>query len=193
MPTPKILAFGGALRRGSFNNKVAAIAAQGAQEAGAEVTFIALRDYPLPVFDGDLEDAEGLPENAKKLKALFRGHDGWIISTPEYNSSIPGALKNVIDWVSREETDDEPPLSAFTGKTAILCSASPGALGAIRSLAVVRSILANIGVTMLPEKVSVSRAHEAFHEDGSLKDEKQAARVKALGATLTKHLVKMLA
>ncbi len=193
MPTPKILAFGGALRRGSFNNKLAAIAAQGAREVGAEVTFIALRDYPLPVFDGDLEDAEGLPENAKKLKALFRGHDGGMISTQDYNSSIPGALKNVIDWVSREETDDEPPLSAFTGKTAILCSASPGALGAIRSLSVVRSILANIGVTMLPDKVSVSRAHEAFNEDGSLKDEKQAARVKALGTTLTKHLVKMLA
>ncbi len=109
MPTPKILAFGGALRRGSFNQKLATIAAQGAREAGAEVTLIALRDYPLPVFDGDLEDAEGMPENGKKLKALFRGHDGWIISTPEYNSSIPGALKNVIDWVSREETDDEPP------------------------------------------------------------------------------------
>src|SRR5690349_2246052 len=103
MPTPKILAFGGALRVGSFNQKLAHIAAQGARDAGAEVTVIALRDYPLPVFDGDLEDASGLPENAKKLKALFKEHDGWIISSPEYNSSITAALKNTIDWVSRQE------------------------------------------------------------------------------------------
>lgn len=193
MPTPKILAFGGALRRGSFNQKLATIAAGGAREAGAEVTLIALRDFPMPIFDGDLEDASGMPENAKKFKALLKEHDGWIISTPEYNSSITAALKNAIDWASREETDDEPPLSAFTGKTAILCSASPGALGAMRSLAAVHAILVNIGVNVLPDKVSVSRAHEAFREDGSLKDEKQAAKVKALGAKLTKHLQKMLA
>jgi chromate reductase len=193
MPTPKILAFGGALRRASFNQKLALIAAEGAKEAGAEVTVIALRDYPLPIFDGDLEDASGLPENAKKLKALFKEHDGWIIASPEYNSSITGALKNTIDWVSREETDDEPPLSAFAGKTAVLCSASPGALGGLRGLVTVRSILNNIGVTVLPGQVAVSKAYEAFREDGSLVNEKQEASVKALGAKLTEHLMKLLA
>ncbi len=191
MPTPKILAFGGALRRGSFNQKLAAIAAQGAREAGAEVTLVALRDFPMPIFDGDLEDASGLPENAKKFKALLKEHDGFIISSPEYNSSITAALKNALDWASRTETDDEPDLVAYKGKTAILCSASPGRLGGLRGLVTLRSILGNIGVTVLPQTVSVSNAYDAFREDGSLVDEKQASHVKALGAALAKHLSKI--
>ena len=193
MTTPRILAFGGSLRRASFNQKLAAIAADGAREAGAEVTLIALRDFPLPVFDEDLEKAEGLPEAAKKLKQLFREHHGLLIASPEYNSSISGALKNVIDWVSRTESDDEPPLVAFTGRTAILCAASPGALGGLRGLVHVRAILGNIGVTVLPDQVAVSKAHEAFGEGGALANEKQAAKVKSLGAQLAGHLAKLLA
>jgi NAD(P)H-dependent FMN reductase len=193
MTTPRILAFGGSLRRDSFNQKLAAVAAAGGREAGAEVTLIALRDYPLPVFDQDLEDAEGLPEAAKKLKQLFREHHGLLIASPEYNSSISGALKNAMDWVSRAETDDEPPLVAFTGKTAVLCAASPGALGGLRGLVTVRSILGNLGVTVLPDQVAVSKAHEAFRTDGALADDKQAAKVKKLGAQLAHHLAKLLA
>ena len=193
MTTPRILAFGGSLRRDSFNQKLAAVAAEGARAAGAEVTLIALRDFPLPVFDQDLEDAEGLPAAAKKLKQLFREHHGLIISAPEYNSSITAALKNAIDWVSRAESDDEPPLVAFNAKTAVLCSASPGALGGLRGLVTVRSILGNIGVTVLPDQMAVSKAHEAFRPDGSLADEKQAARVKKLGGQLAHHLSKLLA
>jgi len=193
MPTPRILAFGGALRRESFNQKLAAIAAAGAREAGATVTLIALRDYPLPVYDGDDEEATGLPENAKKLKALFREHDGLLISSPEYNSGISGALKNAIDWVSRTETDDEPDLVCFRGKSAGLVSASPGGLGGLRGLVHVRAILGNIGVLVLPDQVAVSKAHEAFNADGSLKDAKQAASVKNVGAALAKQLAKLLA
>ena len=193
MTTPRILAFGGSLRRDSFNQKLAAAAAAGAQEAGAEVTVIALRDFPLPVFDQDLEAAEGMPAAAKKLKQLFREHHGLIIASPEYNSSITAALKNAIDWVSRTETDDDPPLAAFAGKTAILCAASPGALGGLRGLVHVRAILGNIGVTVLPDQLAVSQAHAAFRPDGSLSDEKQAAKVKNLGAQLAKHLAKLLA
>lgn len=193
MTKPRILAFGGSLRRDSFNQKLAAIAAEGARSTGAEVTLIALRDFPLPVFDQDLEEAQGMPEAAKKLKQLFREHHGLIISAPEYNSSITAALKNAIDWVSRAETDDEPPLVAFTGKTAVLCAASPGALGGLRGLVTVRSILGNIGVTVLPDQMAVSKAHEAFKPDGSLADEKQAARVKKLGSQLAQHLAKLLA
>ena len=193
MTTPRILAFGGSLRRDSFNQKLAAIAAEGARAAGAEVTLIALRDFPLPVFDQDFEAAEGLPEAAKKLKQIFREHHGLLIASPEYNSGITGALKNAIDWVSRAESDDEPPLVAYTGKTAILCAASPGALGGLRGLVQVRAILGNIGVTVLPDQVAVSKAHEAFHEDGALANEKQAAKVKGLGAQLTRHLAKLLA
>ena len=193
MTTPRILAFGGSLRRDSYNQKLAAIAADGARIAGAEVTLIALRDFPLPIFDEDLEKAEGMPEAGKKLKKLFREHHGLLIASPEYNSSITGALKNAIDWVSRPESDDEPGLVAYTGKSAILCAASPGGLGGLRGLVHVRAILGNIGVTVLPDQVAISKAYEAFGPDGSLLDAKQATKVKSLGAQLAQHLAKLQA
>lgn len=193
MTSPRILAFGGSLRRDSFNQKLAALAAEGAREAGATVTLIALRDFPLPVFDEDLETASGMPEPARRLKELFRAHDGLIIAAPEYNSSITAALKNALDWVSRTERDDEPPLAAFAGHTAILCAASPGALGGLRGLVHLRAILGNVGVTVLPDQVAVGKAYEAFQADGSLAAEKQATRVKNLGSQLARHLAKLLA
>ena len=183
MPTtPRVLAFGGALRRGSFNQQLARLAAECARKAGAEVTLIALRELPLPVFDEDLEK-EGLPANALQLKQLFAAHDALLISAPEYNSSISAALKNAIDWVSRPEPG-RPPLYCFTGKVCGLLSASPGALGGLRGLVTVRSILANIGVLVLPEQVAVMRANDAFGPDGTLKDEKQQAAVQKLAARL---------
>jgi NAD(P)H-dependent FMN reductase len=192
MTIPRILAFGGSLRRDSFNQKLTTAVAAGAREAGAEVTVIALRDFPLPVFDQDLEAAEGMPTAAKQLKQLFRDHHGLIIASPEYNSGPTAALKNALDWVSRAEGDDESPLVAFAGKTAVLCAASPGALGGLRGLVHVRAILGNISVTVLPDQVAVSQAHTAFQTDGSLTDEKQAAKVKNLGAQLARHLAKIL-
>jgi len=183
MPTtPRVLAFGGALRRGSFNQQLARLTAECARKAGAEVTLIALRELPLPVFDEDLEK-EGLPANALQLKQLFAAHDALLISAPEYNSSISAALKNAIDWVSRPE-HGKPPLYCFTGKVCGLLSASPGALGGLRGLVTVRSILASIGVLVLPEQVAVMRANDAFGPDGTLKDEKQQAAVQKLAARL---------
>ena len=193
MKTPRILAFGGSLRRDSHNQKLAAIAASGAREAGAEVTVISLRNFALPVFDEDLEAASGMPEAAKRLKAIFREHDGLIIASPEYNSSITAALKNAIDWVSRGESDDEPSLSALTGRTAVLCSASPGGLGGMRGLVHLRAILGSIGITVLPDQIAIGKAYEAFTPDGALADAKQQVRVTALGSTLAKHLSKLLA
>ncbi len=193
MNTPRIVAFGGSLRRDSLNHKLAAIAAQGAREGDAEVTLLSLRDFPMPIFDQDSEDVSGLPENARRLKQIFREHHGFIIASPEYNSSVTAALKNAIDWVSRAEGDDEPPLAAFAGKAAILCSASPGALGGLRGLVHLRAILGNIGVTVLPDQAAVSKAHEAFGAGGSLLNEKQAAKVRGLGAQLARFLAKMLA
>ena len=166
---PRILAFAGGLRKDSFNKKLAAIAVSGARKAGAEVTFINLKDLPLPLFDQDLESEQGMPENGARLKKLFIDHDGLLIAAPEYNSSITAVLKNAIDWVSRQGPG-EPPLVAFQGKAAILMSASPGALGGLRALVHVRSILGNIGVIVLPDQVAVARAHEAFRPDGSLAD-----------------------
>ena len=193
MNTPRILAFGGSLRRDSYNQKLAAIAASGGREAGAQVTVIALRDFGLPLFDEDLEAASGMPEAAKRLKAIFREHNGLIIAAPEYNSSITAALKNAIDWVSRGESDDEPSLSALAGKTAVVCSASPGGLGGMRGLVHLRAILGNMGITVLPDQIAIGKAYEAFTPDGALADAKQQARAKALGSNLAKHLLKHLA
>lgn len=187
---PRILAFAGSTRKDSYNKKLLPIAAAGARAAGAEVTVIDLKDYPLPLYDGDLEQADGLPPNCQKLKTLFVEHDGLLIAAPEYNSSITGVLKNTIDWVSRP-VPGQPPLVGFTGKVAALMSASPGALGGLRGLVHVRSILGNIGVIVLPDQLAIPRAFEAFQPDGSLKDAKQQAGIENLGATLAKVLAKL--
>ena len=184
MSTPKIVAFAGSLRAGSFNKKLLAIAADAARAAGAEVTVVDLRELALPLFDQDLEDASGLPEGAKKLKALLRASDGFLIASPEYNSSITASLKNAIDWASRSESDDEPSLVAYRGKVAALCAASPGALGGVRGLVTLRSILSNIGVLVLPDQVGISAAHEAFDESGKLKDERKTKQIVKLAGGL---------
>jgi len=147
---PKILAFAGSLRQGSFNKKLIKIAAKGAEEAGAEVTYIDIRDFALPIYDGDIEQKEGIPENAMALKKLMWAHEGFMISSPEYNSSISGALKNIIDWTSRPATPQEVYLSCFIDKVAVLMSTSPGALGGLRGLVHLRSILENIYTIVLP-------------------------------------------
>ena len=190
---PRILAFAGSLRRGSFNKKLVPIAAKAAREAGAEVTLIDLKDYPLPLFDQDLEAEQGMPDNGKKLKQLFIDHNGLLIASPEYNSSITAVLKNAIDWVSRQAPGEPFPLMAFRGKAAILMSASPGALGGLRGLAHVRSIPGNIGVIVLPDQVAVATAHQAFKPDGTLADPKQQADVEGLGRTLASFLTKFKA
>lgn len=191
MSKPKILAFAGSTRTDSLNKKLARAAAQIARDAGAEVTFVDLRDLALPLYDGDLEAASGLPEGARKLKTLLRESDGLLIASPEYNSSITAVLKNAIDWASRAESDDEPPLVAYRGKAAALLSASPGALGGLRGLVHLRAILGNIGVIVLPDQAALGKAHEAFNEDGTLKAEGRTASVhsvtQALVAFLTKH------
>lgn len=190
---PRILAFGGSLRAASFNQRVAQIAAEGARRAGAEVTVIALRDFPMPVFDQDLEEAGGMPEKARELKKLFLSHDGLLIASPEYNSSITAALKNALDWVSRAESDSEPPVAAFRGKVAAILGASPGALGGLRGLVHLRSILSNVGVLVLAEQIAVSKAGDAFQEDGKLKDAKQQSSVERIGEALANTLRKLKA
>jgi chromate reductase, NAD(P)H dehydrogenase (quinone) len=187
--TPRILAFAGSLRRESFNKKLVPIAAKAARDAGAEVTLIDLKDFPLPLFDQDLEAEQGMPENGRKLKQLFIDHDGLLIASPEYNSSITAVLKNAIDWVSRP-APGEPSLVAFRSKVATRMSASPGALGGLRGLVHVRSILSNIGVIVLPDQIAVPKAHEAFNADGSLKDSKQHSGIEGLGHTLASFLMK---
>ncbi len=190
MSTPKILAFAGSTRSGSFNKQLVRFAAEAARKAGAEVTIVDLRDLALPLFDQDLENESGLPPGAVAFKTQLRESDGFLIASPEYNSSFTPVLKNAIDWASRSETDDEPPLAAFRGKTAALLSASPGALGGMRGLVHLRAILGNIGVLVLPDQVAIPTAHEAFAEDGTLKDGRRASQVVTLANDLTRFLAR---
>lgn len=185
MGTIKIVAFAGSLRSGSHNKKLIRIAAAGARAAGAQVTDLDLRDVSMPLYDGDIEREQGLPPNAKVFKRLLVEHHGMLISSPEYNSAFPAVLKNAIDWASRPEPN-EPALAAFKGKIAGLMAASPGHLGGVRGLAVLRSILSNIGVIVIPMQMAIARANEAFDEDGSLKDERQQAGIEAVGAEVVR-------
>ena len=191
MAAPRILAFAGSARKGSYNKKLIALAVEGAREAGAEVTLIDLAEYPMPIYDGDLEAGEGVPENCVRLRALLKVADAVLLACRDYNGSITPLLKNTIDWVSRPHAG-EPSLVCFAGKTAALLSASPGALGGIRALAHVRQILSGIQVLVLANQRAVSKANEAFDADGALKDEKQAALVKGLGAELARTTAKLL-
>lgn len=185
----KILAFAGSARRDSFNKKLIRIAAEGARAGGAEVTLLDLADYPMPIYDGDLEASEGLPANAVKLRQLFGAHDGLLIASPEYNSSVSALLKNTIDWVSRP-AKDEPGLKYITGKCAGLLAASPGALGGLRGLVHVRAILGNIGVTVIPQQYALNGAAGAFNGD-ALKDEAQAKAAMAIGQALATVAAKL--
>jgi chromate reductase, NAD(P)H dehydrogenase (quinone) len=179
---PKILAFAGSTREGSHNKRLIRVAAEAARAAGAEVTLIDLRDYPMPPYDGDLE-AKALPASVVALKELFKAHDGFLISAPEYNGGMSGMLKNVIDWVSRRGEDDRA-LAAFTGKFAGLMSASPGRLGGISGLGQLRHVLTTVGVLVVPQQRGIDAADMAFNEDGRLKDPAQQAAIEAIAARL---------
>ncbi len=185
-----ILAFAGSTRRESWNKKLIRLAVKGAEAAGAEVTLIDLADYPMPLYDGDLENEKGIPENGLKFKRLMHAHDGFLISCPEYNSSISGVLKNTIDWTSRQ-AEGEKPLQCFKGKVVSLMSASPGGLGGLRGLVHVRAILGNIGCIVLPEQVAVPSASEAFADDGDLKDDSRSKQIADLGARLNTMILKI--
>ena len=166
----KLLAFAGSARQESFNLKLLNVAVELIRAKGVEVNVFDFGKYPLPLYDGDLEHREGMPANAKRFKEALVEHDGFIIASPEYNSAYSPLLKNAIDWASRAESADEPPLYAFNGKTAALIAASPGGLGGLRGLAVLRTLLSNIRVNVTATQIAVPKAHEAFDADGQLKD-----------------------
>lgn len=187
---PSILAFSGSTRRDSYNTKLAWIAAQGAERAGAAVTLINLRDYPMPLYDGDYELAEGIPETAMALKQLFFAHQGLLLASPEYNSSFSGMLKNAIDWLSRR-SEGEAPLACFKGKVVGLMSASPSALGGLRGLVPIRAMLNNIGCLVLPEQVTVPAADKAFDSEGRLKEAAMQSRIEEIGAAVAEILLKL--
>ncbi len=189
---PRVLVLPGSARAASANRKLAACAARMLADAGAEATLLDPRDHPLPLYDGDLEASSGLPAEALRLKALFLAHDALLIASPEYNSSVTPLLKNILDWVSRS-APGEGSLACYRGKCAALVAASPGALGGLRGLVHLRSILGNIGVLVVPEQLAVGRAQEAFDAQGELKDEKQRASLESVARSLVRVTAAMVA
>jgi chromate reductase len=171
--TTRLLFVAGSARKDSLNKRLAILGAEIANANGIHSSFADLGDYPMPIYDGDLEAAEGPPENARKLKALFEVHHGVFIISPEYNASIPPLLKNALDWVSRIRDRDEPPLAVYKTRVFAIGSASPGAFGGIRGLSVLRQTLElGTGALVLPDQFTVPRADKAFGDNGHLADKK---------------------
>lgn len=171
---PRILAFAGSARKDSLNRKLLAVTVRAVESAGVAVTTVNLNDYALPLFDGDLEDAQGMPENARRLLELMHTHAGLLIASPEYNSQLTPLLKNTIDWLSR--ADDDP----FEGRVAAVVAASPGALGGARALQHARQLLLNLGCHVVPAQCILPKAHEAFDAEGNLQDARARKSVAAL-------------
>jgi Predicted flavoprotein len=175
---PTVLAFSGSARRESFNKKLLAVAVHAVRDAGADVTLIDLNDYAMPLYDGDWEEAKGMPGAATRLVELIGKHDALLIASPEYNSMITPLLKNTIDWCSR--ADENP----FEGKVAAVLSASPGALGGIRSLKMAQQLLLHLGCHVVPGNTMLPQAHKAFDADGVLTEERTLRSVKSLAEAL---------
>ena len=188
MTSPRILVFAGSIRNGSFNARLAAVAAKELALAQADVTLISLADYPMPLYDGNAETASGPPENAVKLKRLMCTQHGVFIASPEYNASITPLLKNTLDWVSRVREGKEPPLAAYKTRVFALGAASNGTYGGMRSLIALRHVLElGCGALVIPEQVAVRDAAQAFDDAENLKDE----RTSRLLTAVTSRLVDM--
>jgi chromate reductase, NAD(P)H dehydrogenase (quinone) len=171
MPAPKILVLPGSTRTGSHNVKLAALAAKELTLIDAEVTRISLADYPMPLFEGDLESKGGPPANAVRLKQMIMAHQGVFIASPEYSASVTPMLKNAIDWVSRVRERGDPTYAAFKGRVFAIASASPGRAGGLRSLMALRQILElGCGALTIPEQVAIPQAENAFDEMDNIID-----------------------
>jgi chromate reductase len=171
MTTPKIIAFAGSIRKESVNKRLSKIALKAAEDAGAEVTWVDIADYQMPLYCQDYETEQGLPDSVIEFKELLKRNDGFLISSPEYNGSLTGIMKNTIDWTSRPN-GDEPRMACWNGKVAGLLAASPGGLGGLRGLSHLRTILAGIGTFVLPNHVAVGNAGTNLVDDVQIADEK---------------------
>lgn len=188
MRYPRILVFAASTREGSFNRKLARVAAEMLQKLGAEFTWLDLRDYPMPIYDGDLEAAHGLPERAKAFKEVVRAHDALVIASPEYNGSFSALVKNSIDWASRPEHGGKA-AEVFRGKTAVLLSASPGPGAGKRGLRHLREMLQMIGVEVMTQEVAIPKAADGFTAAGALARPEESARLGSLLAALAQSVI----
>lgn len=185
MPKPKILVFAGSVRSGSLNEKLAMVAARALEAAGSDVAKVSLADYPMPLYNGDLEAAQGMPESAVRLKELFLSSAGVLLASPEYNAGVTPLLKNTLDWVSRRQSQDEAPLSAFRNRAFALVSASNGGFGGMRGLLMLRQVLAvGTGALVIPEQLALSGAAKAFDEEGELTEETRRNQLKRVADAL---------
>jgi chromate reductase, NAD(P)H dehydrogenase (quinone) len=182
MPTnTKLLFLAGSARTGSFNVKLAKLAAAIATANGVPATFADLGDYPLPLYDGDLEAKSGVPDNAVKLKELMMIHKGVFIACPEYNASITPLLKNTLDWISRVKVEGEASLFVFKSRVFALGAASPGGFGGLRGCLATRQVLElGLGALVLPDQILVPKAMNAFDENGHLADKALNGHLKAV-------------
>jgi NAD(P)H-dependent FMN reductase len=185
MSALKILVIPGSLRSGSHNARLAAAASYQFAQAGAEVTRISLSDFPLPIYDGDLQTKSGVPKHAINLKRMMSAHHGALIVTPEYNSSVPPLVKNTIDWVSRVQDSNETRYQVFRGRPFAIAAASDSRLGGTRCLAALRLILSACQATVIPNQLALSFAGEAYDDMDRLK---HPADIEALGA-LVRQLI----
>jgi chromate reductase len=177
----RLLFFAGSTREGSYNKKLARLGQHIAEANGIEAVFVDLRDYPMPIYNGDLEANEGPPQKAREFKALLGEYEGVFIASPEYNSSVTPLLKNTLDWVSRVKEKGETGLEVYKSRVFAISGASPGYYGAMRSLLTLRQILAiGLGALVIPEQIAVPRAADAFDADGSLRDKGQQALCKGV-------------
>jgi chromate reductase, NAD(P)H dehydrogenase (quinone) len=179
MSALKILVIPGSLRTGSHNARLAAAAAYELAQAGAEVTRISLGDFPLPIYDGDLQTKSGVPKHAINLKRMMSAHHGVLIVTPEYNSSVPPLVKNTIDWVSRVQDPHETRGQVFRERVFAIAAASESRLGGTRCLAALRLILSACQAMVIPNQLALAFAGEAYDDMDRLK---QPADIEALGA-----------
>jgi chromate reductase, NAD(P)H dehydrogenase (quinone) len=180
MSALKILVIPGSLRSGSHNAKLAMAAAHEFAQAGADVTRISLADFPLPIYDGDLQARSGVPTNAVNLKRMMGSHHGVLIVTPEYNSSVPPLVKNTIDWVTRVQDPQESRGQVFRERPFAIAAASEGRLGGIRALAALRLILSACHATVVPNQLALSFADQAYDDMDRLRKEADIEALKAL-------------
>jgi len=180
MANPKILVLPGSTRAGSHNVRLAALAAKELTLIDADVTRISLADYPLPIYEADLDARTGQPAHAVKLKQMMMAHHGVFIATPEYSASVPPMLKNALDWVSRVRERGDPTYAAFKGRVFALASASPGKFGGLRAAMALRQVLElGCGALVIPEQVSVSQADHAFDDMDNIADTNTANLLRA--------------
>src|SRR6266478_216870 len=180
MSALKILVIPGSLRTGSHNAKLASVAAYEFAQAGVDVTRISLGDFPLPIYDGDLQTKSGVPKNAVNLKRMIGAHHGVLFVTPEYNSSVPPLLKNTIDWITRVQDAPESRGQVFRERPFAIAAASEGRLGGTRALASLRLILSACHATVIPKQLALSFANQAYDDMDRLKNPADIEALKAL-------------